>query len=252
MNVRCTTCDDTKSEMCSSKKLKMCPVNNIECQNEISNAAPLDLNMRFVQGILSLGLGYSAMEKFCMHMNIHIMSSKTFNVYKKKILTGHLHASNQLLLDVREAVKKEYGATDNREIVDIGVSYDGTWLTRGHTSNVGIGCVIDLLTGFVIDYEVMSKRCDECQHTKHALGENSAEFNIWYAGHRDSCSVTHVGSSGSMEVSAAVKIWQRSESIGFRYTSMLSDGDSKTFLELKEKKSREMMLIYPKKNVSTM
>ncbi|GFT52032.1 uncharacterized protein TNCV_4999221 [Trichonephila clavipes] len=85
-----------------------------------------------------------------------------------------------------------------------------------------------------MDYEEMSKRCGECEQTKLALEEDSAEFRIWYQGHQDVCSATHAGSSGAMQVNAAVKLWERSESIGFRYTTLLSDGDSKSFLQLKE------------------
>ncbi|GFU51341.1 uncharacterized protein TNCV_2119621 [Trichonephila clavipes] len=129
-------------------------------------------------------------------------------------------------------VQEAYGSKNDKDIVNIGVPYDGSWLTREHTSNIGVGCVIDLLTGFVIDYEVMSKRCGECEQTKFAL-EDSAEFRVWYEGYQDVCSAKHVGSSGAMEVNAAVKLWERSESIGFRYTTLLSDGDS--FLELKER-----------------
>ncbi|GFV42047.1 uncharacterized protein TNCV_1569141 [Trichonephila clavipes] len=162
--------------------------------------------MRIVQGILSLGLGFSAWEKFCMHMNLNIMSSKTFNSYKAKVLNGHLVGSNQLLLDVRKNVREAYGSKNDKNNVDIGVSYDGSWLTRGHTSNTGIGCVIDLLTGFVIDYEVMSKRRGECEQIKFALEEDSAEFRIWYEGHQYVCSATHVGSSGAMEVNAGEKM----------------------------------------------
>lgn len=38
------------------------------------------------------------------------------------------------------------------EILDIGVSYDGSWLIRGHTSNVGVACevLVDLLNGLCI------------------------------------------------------------------------------------------------------
>ncbi|GFV69931.1 uncharacterized protein TNCV_1982981 [Trichonephila clavipes] len=88
--------------------------------------APFDVNMGIVQGILSLGLGYSALEKFCMHMNLSIMSSKTFNSYKAKILNGHLVGSNQLLVDVRKNVREAYGSKNDKDIVDIGVSYDGS------------------------------------------------------------------------------------------------------------------------------
>ena len=30
---------------------------------------------------------------------------------------------------------------------------------RGHTSNLEVGCVIDLLTDLVVDFEVVSKYC---------------------------------------------------------------------------------------------
>ncbi|GFX08447.1 uncharacterized protein TNCV_3269361 [Trichonephila clavipes] len=90
------------------------------------------------------------------------------------------------------------------------VTFDGTWLTRGHSSQIGVGCVIDLLTGFVMAFEIMSKRCNECEHSKS-------------------------GSSCAMEQEAALKLWQRSEGNGFRYTTLLSDGDAKTYQYLNTK-----------------
>ncbi|GFX12316.1 uncharacterized protein TNCV_63621 [Trichonephila clavipes] len=223
MNAVYVNCDLTQSEICSSKQLvdtKLHQISNVS-KNKFFNA-PFDVNMRIVQGILSLGLGYSALEKFCMHMNLSIMSSKTFIFYKAKVLNGHLIGSNQLLVDVRKNVREAYGSKNDKDSFDIGVSYDGSWLIRGHTSNIGVGCVIDLLTGFVIDYAVMSK-----------------------------CA-THVGSSGAIEVNAAVKLWERSESIGFRYTTLLSEGDSKSFLELKERNVYGNETQIKKKNMSAM
>ncbi|GFX90130.1 uncharacterized protein TNCV_2421141 [Trichonephila clavipes] len=179
MNVVCVNCDLDQSEICSSESLvdtKLHQLSNVS-KNKFFNA-PFDVNMRIVQGVLSLGLRYSALEKFCMHMNLSIMSSKTFNSYKAKVLNGHLVGSNQLLLDVRKNASEAYGSKNDKYIVDIGVSYDGSWLTRGHMSNIGVGRVINLLTGFVIDYEVMSKLCGECEQTKFALEEDSAEFRI--------------------------------------------------------------------------
>ncbi|GFW15812.1 uncharacterized protein TNCV_3583101 [Trichonephila clavipes] len=98
--------------------------------------------MRIVQGMLSLGLGYSALEKFCMHMNLSIMSGKTFNSYKAKVLNGHLVGSNQLLLDVRKKVREAHGSKNDKDIVEIEVSYDGSWLTTGHTSNIGVDVLL--------------------------------------------------------------------------------------------------------------
>ncbi|GFU86672.1 uncharacterized protein TNCV_2880921 [Trichonephila clavipes] len=100
----------------------------------------------------------------------------------------------------------------------------------------GVGCVIGLFTGFVMDFEIMSKRCIECEHAKSGLGENSAEFHLWYEGHISSCAINPIGSSCAMEPeAAALKLWQRSEDNGFQYTTLLSDGDAKTYQYLNTK-----------------
>ncbi|GFX79736.1 uncharacterized protein TNCV_2746551 [Trichonephila clavipes] len=62
-------------------------------------------------------------------------------------------------------------------VIDILVSYDGLWQKRGHSSLYGIGIVIDILTGLIIDYEILSKYCPECTIAKRDLGENSAEYS---------------------------------------------------------------------------
>ncbi|GFV79035.1 uncharacterized protein TNCV_3687421 [Trichonephila clavipes] len=111
------------------------------------------------------------------------------------------------------------------------VTCDGTWLTRGNSSQIGVGCVIDLLTEFVMDFEIMSKRCIACGDAKSGLGENSAEFHVLYEGHIyiSSCAIDHIGSSCAMEQEAALKLWQISVDNDFRYSALLLDGDAKTY-----------------------
>ncbi|GFU98295.1 uncharacterized protein TNCV_3005791 [Trichonephila clavipes] len=100
-----------------------------------------------------------------------------------------LRSTVKSLNDVRSQVKSAYQS--NSAITDIDVTFDGTWLTRGHSSQISVCCVIDLLTVFVMDFEIMSKRCIECEHAKSGLGENSAEFHVWYEGHISSCAINH-------------------------------------------------------------
>ncbi|GFW76785.1 uncharacterized protein TNCV_58831 [Trichonephila clavipes] len=50
-----------------------------------------------------------------------------------------------------------------------------------------------------------------------------------------SCAINHVGSSCAMEQEAALKLWQKFEDSGFRYTTLLSDGDAKTYQYLNTK-----------------
>ncbi|GFU72356.1 uncharacterized protein TNCV_933071 [Trichonephila clavipes] len=140
-------------------------------------------------------------------------SRRTFNIYKKKLWKSLVKSTEKSLNDARCQVKSAYQS--NNAITDIDVTFDGIWLTRGHSSQIGVGCVIDLLTGFVMYFEIMSKRCIECEHAKSGLEENSAEFHVWYEGHISSCAINHVGSSCAMEQEAALKLWQISEDSGF-------------------------------------
>ncbi|GFU37165.1 uncharacterized protein TNCV_484371 [Trichonephila clavipes] len=61
-----------------------------------------------------------------------------------------------------------------------------------------------MLTGYVVDFEVMSKVCRHCSVAKNKLGQSSAEFSIWYEGHKSECDINHLDSSTSMEMEAAL------------------------------------------------
>lgn len=52
------------------------------------------------------------------------------------------------------------------------------------------------------------------------------------------CQANYDGSSPAMETEATERMWRRSDDMGFRYTSIISDGDSKTHENL------QSLLIY--------
>ncbi|GFV12996.1 uncharacterized protein TNCV_3175311 [Trichonephila clavipes] len=74
----------------------------------------------------------------------------------------------------REAHVKVDASLKNQEIIDVSVSYDGTWQKRGHTSNLGLGIIIDILSGLVLDFEVLSKYCHNCVVAGRDMGVDSA------------------------------------------------------------------------------
>ncbi|GFW51514.1 uncharacterized protein TNCV_4211921 [Trichonephila clavipes] len=116
------------------------------------------------------------------------------------------------------------------EIIHVSVSYDGTSQKRGHTSNLGLGIIIDILSGLVFDFEVLSKYCQNCVVAGRDMGVDSEEFHIWQKGHADECDKNFDGTSGAMEMHAALIMWRRSiRDCQMRFVSMLSDGDLKTF-----------------------
>ncbi|GFU71248.1 uncharacterized protein TNCV_3782341 [Trichonephila clavipes] len=161
-----------------------------------------DVNLRITQAFSHIGKGYSAIEKFCMVMNIDPFSSTTYGKCARRLDNAYTLASENIFAEIHREIKNVY--ENGAEITDLSVSFDGTWLTRGHTSLIGVGCVIDMLTGYVVDFEVMSKVCRHCSVAKNKLGQSSAEFSIWYEGHKSECDINHLGSSTSMEMEAAL------------------------------------------------
>lgn len=45
---------------------------------------------------------------------------------------------------------------------NIDVTFDGTWLTRGRSSHICVGCIIEMYTGLVTDHVVLSNFCLAC------------------------------------------------------------------------------------------
>ena len=90
---------------------------------------------------------------------------------------------------VRQAHAQHYGLTlSEDDVLDISVSYDGTWHTRGHTSHIGAGCVIDLLTGMCIDAYVVCNYCQTCETTGKPMYRNRPmEYAAWLAEHIVTC-----------------------------------------------------------------
>ncbi|GBN09217.1 hypothetical protein AVEN_268480-1 [Araneus ventricosus] len=82
----------------------------------------------------------------------------------------------------------------NDGIINITVSYDGTWQKRWHASLYGICIVVDILTGLVTEYDILSKNCPEYTTVKRDLGKHIADFSISYEPHRPEYSENYVGS----------------------------------------------------------
>ncbi|GFR91477.1 hypothetical protein ElyMa_002593700 [Elysia marginata] len=109
-------------------------------------------------------------------------------------------------------------------------------MTRGHSSTIGIGCVIDVLTGYVVDFHVMSSFCQTCVKTGQKLKEsNPRTYTQWYEKHKPHCDINYSSSAGIKETHAAEILWSRSiKRHKLRYTTMLLDGDPKSFNRLAE------------------
>ena len=116
------------------------------------------------------------------------------------------------------------------KVMDVAVTYDGTWMKRGFTANYGVGAAMSVDTGEVLDVFVCSKICEICKK-RDKEDHTTEEFKEWQKQHKTSgnCQKNYEGSSPGMETFAAQKLWERSiEKHNMRYRLMICDGDSKS------------------------
>ncbi|GBM87288.1 hypothetical protein AVEN_2185-1 [Araneus ventricosus] len=119
---------------------------------------------------------------FSMILGIPAMDSRTFSNFFSDLVIKIKDFKKQVLDLSRDVVRGKYIDYDfsfkNEEEIDVCVSYDGTWQKQGHISLHGIGIIIDILTGLVIDFEVLNKYCQDCVNSEGMIGKNTPEFRI--------------------------------------------------------------------------
>lgn len=109
-------------------------------------------------------------------------------------------------------ISRDLDNRDSQGNLEMEVSFDGTWMTRGHSLHIGISFVIEVYTCQIVDFEVLCNYCPICKGNKDKKGPHKCHQNF-------------EGKSGSMEVEQATRLWKRSLQHGFMYTVFVGDGD---------------------------
>ncbi|GFU86937.1 uncharacterized protein TNCV_3442071 [Trichonephila clavipes] len=105
-------------------------------------------------------------------------------------------------------------------------SVDGTWQRRGHSSLNSYVAVLSIDTVKVLDLEVMSKWCRNCNTSKSSGKSKNVKK------HQCSC---NQGSAGSRESVRSYRLFERSrETRKLEYVEFYGDGDSKSHLSVKD------------------
>ena len=115
----------------------------------------------------------------------------------------------------------------NSEMIECGVTVDGTWLNRGVSSRHVFVSVISVDTGEVLDYHYMCSVCPDCETWED---KTSQEYLEWFVEHEPKCKLNYEGSSQNMETEGASILFGRSaEKHNLRYNPFIGDGDSKAY-----------------------
>ena len=110
------------------------------------------------------GGDHAKLRTFCGVMDLpKPVCKSSFSIINSTI---HKAACTVQRQSMKCAAKTEYSiAEDNgSELRDIDVSVDGTYMTRGHSSNVGVSTAVGLESGKVLDTGTKSKLCKSCEY----------------------------------------------------------------------------------------
>ena len=221
LSLHCSTCETVVSKTFTSPRSKS------------QHVGPFTVNDLMVLHFNQLGQGYTAQKQFATLYGMKGLHHKTFSEKESKVIRAVISNTEEVLKESVLKVKAAHLAVNSDTCIDplsLTVSFDGSWMKRGHTSMYGVAAVIDVLTGLVVDYIVLSKFCHACTRKKVELGDTSKAYQEWYTNHKEECAINYEGSSNAMEPEAARRLWSRSEyKLGLRYTGFLSDGDSKAY-----------------------
>ncbi|GFV09007.1 uncharacterized protein TNCV_3349001, partial [Trichonephila clavipes] len=94
------------------------------------------VNLRITQAFSHIGKGYSAIEKFCMVMNIDPFSSTTYGKCARRLDNAYTLASENIFAEIHREIKNVY--ENGAEITDLSVSFDGTWLISVVTPHLSV------------------------------------------------------------------------------------------------------------------
>ena len=238
----CPTCGQTSLRLCESKtKQGSARLLSIVClcewRHEFWSAEKtinggFEINNRLVYAFRSIGQGFCGLERFHTLVNLPpSLTRNNYNIILKKVCKVTRGVAEQTMKGAATIVHSK-ALKDETGIGNVPVSCDGSWQRRGYSSLNGLFAVISVETGKVLDIETLCKYCKACVTNEKLKISDPEKYEHLKASHI--CKSKYSGSSPNMETVGAKRVFSRSiDKNKLRYTEFYGDGDSKSFLAVK-------------------
>ena len=95
-----------------------------------------------------------------------------------------------LFLETADQLHKKVDSEPSPEpkAVNVPISFDSSWKTRGFYSNIGFGAAISTSSKKVLDYEILSRLCEKCSiWTEEKQKDKPSEYEKWLERHKPNC-----------------------------------------------------------------
>eukprot|EP00794_Sanderia_malayensis_P021449 gene21449-biopygen462 len=121
--IKCSNCDGFSQDEYLSQRVG---------EPEKKKNAPFDVNVRATLSFRGVGCGHAAMKEWCGTMNMPaVLSKASFIEINNRLEDAATKTFKSISVQSREMIKAAYADVGIKEdqdgILDIAVSYDGTW-----------------------------------------------------------------------------------------------------------------------------
>ena len=234
-SIKCSRCHELFSEFPSSKPMEV-PRESTYVNVHHPVRAMNEVTMRSVLAVHCSGISWRDLHKFAtifdMPPPLADMPPRYLNKIENTVQIACQTSMNAAAEELHMKVDTIPSAIPN--CINIAVSFDSSWKTRGFYSNIGFGSAISATTKKVLDYVLLNRICEKCNRwNEKRIQENPDVYKHWFDSHKPNCQKNFSGSSQSMEPEAAKIIWSRSISKRqLCYSTFIGDGDSKSYQQV--------------------
>ena len=234
-SIKCPYCHQLFAEFPSSKPMDVpAQSNHVNVHHPVR--AMNEVTMRSVLAVHCSGFSWRDLHKFATIFDMPPPLSQMPTRYLNKIESTVEKASKASMDDAADQLHMKVDAVPSAvdNCINIAVSFDSSWKTRGFYSNIGFGSAISASSKRVLDYVLLNRICEKCNRWNDKRKQANPEaYQQWYDSHKSNCLKNYSGSSQSMEPEAAKIIWNRSiDKHHLCYSTFIGDGDSKSYQQV--------------------
>ena len=109
----------------------------------------------------------------CVNLDIAPITKTAYYIYasflyKQVQLIGKRHKGELKQAMVVSLASSGVSACAD-DCLEVGVRYDGTWMTRGYRSHKCVGFIMDTMRGFLLDFKLVSNFCQKCDNQRRQM-----------------------------------------------------------------------------------
>ena len=206
--VKCQSCNSEHATFPSSRSLDI-PSHHTRVIVPFPPIEMIEVTMRSVLASHSTGMSWRDLHKIATISDVPPPVQTMPSRYATRFEAVTKSAVKISLLDAADQLHQRVDSEQSPEpdAINVTISFDSSWKTRGFYSNIGFGAAISTSTKKVLDHEILSRLREKCSiWTEEKQKDKKSEYDKWLERHKPNCNRNYTDSSKAMEPVAAERM----------------------------------------------